>query len=163
LTLITLGGARVLVVEDDPDTLETLMMVLEAHGAEVAGVLGAADALPVLSTFRPHLLLSDIAMPGEDGFGLIARVRQCTPDEGGRIPALALSAHVYPEDRERAYAAGFQAFLGKPVTVDALLGAVISALDSLGPVERRRCERRDVPSGGAVPERRAHRRRDSAA
>jgi CheY-like chemotaxis protein len=161
LTLITLGGARVLVVEDDPDTLETLMMVLEAHGAEVAGVLCAADALPLLSTFRPHLLLSDIAMPGEDGFGLIARIRQCTPDEGGRIPALALSAHVYPEDRERAYAAGFQAFLGKPVTVEALLRAVRGAIDTLDPVDRRRLERRSVPNAAAAePERRGLDRRD---
>ena len=152
-----------LVVEDDPDTLETLMMLLEAHGAEVAGVLCAADALPMLATFRPHLLLSDIAMPGEDGFGLIARVRKRTPDEGGRIPALALSAHVYPEDHERAFAAGFQAFLNKPVTAVALLRAVRAALDSLGPVDRRRHERRSLPIGRAVPERRAHHRRDSAA
>jgi len=153
----------VLLVEDDPDTLETLMMLLEVHGAEAAGVLCAADALPMLATFRPHLLRSDIAMPGEDGFGLIARVRKCSPDEGGRIPALALSAHVYPEDHERAFAAGFQAFLNKPVTAEALLRAVITALDSLGPVERRRHERRSVPIGAAVPERRAHHRRDSAA
>jgi CheY-like chemotaxis protein len=153
----------VLVVEDDPDTLETLMMLLEVHGAEVTGVLCAADALGVLATFQPDLMLSDIAMPGEDGFALIAQIRRRSPADGGRIPAVALSAHVYPEDHDRAFAAGFQAFLNKPVTAEALLRAVITALDSLGPVERRRQERRSVPIGGAVPERRAHHRRDSAA
>jgi CheY-like chemotaxis protein len=155
----TLSGARVLVVEDDPDTLETLMMLLEIQGAEVAGVLSAADAMRVLSTFRPQLLLSDIAMPGDDGFTLIARVRKRPPADGGRIPAVALSAHVYPEDHQKAFAAGFQAFLNKPVTAEALLRAVRTALDNLGPVERRQFERRSFVVGGAIPERRAHRRR----
>jgi CheY-like chemotaxis protein len=149
----------VLVVEDDPDTLETLMMLLEAHGAEVAGVLCAADAIRALDSFRPQLLLSDIAMPGEDGFALIARVRKRAPAEGGRIPAVALSAHVYPEDHQRAFEAGFQGFLNKPVTAEALLRAVRAALDTLGPVERRQVQRRSFGVGRAVPERRAHHRR----
>jgi CheY-like chemotaxis protein len=154
-----LGGARVLVVEDDPDTLETLMMLLEAHGAEVAGVLSAADALPMLVSFRPDLLLSDIAMPGDDGFTLIRRIRKRTPDEGGRIPAVALSAHVYPEDQQRALAAGFQSFLNKPVTAQTLLRAVRSALEAFGPVERRLSQRRSHLIGRAVPERRLLQRR----
>ncbi len=158
-----LAGARVLVVEDDPDTLETLMMLLEVHGADVAGVLSASDATRVLASFRPDLVLSDIAMPGEDGFGLIARIRQRSPREGGRIPAIALSAHVYPEDHERAFAAGFQAFLNKPVTAETLLKAVRAALDSLGPVERRRWQRRVLPSARATSERRAVRRRQEQA
>lgn len=148
-----------LVVEDDPDTLETLMMLLEVHGAEVAGVLCCSDALPVLATFRPQLLLSDIAMPGEDGFALIAKLRKRSPADGGRIPAVALSAHVYPEDHERAFAAGFQAFLNKPVTAETLLRAVRAALDSVTAVERRRSKRRDFVIGRAVPERRANHRR----
>lgn len=158
-----LSGARVLVVEDDPDTLETLVMLLATNGAEVMGVLGSADAVPALASFRPHLLLSDIAMPGEDGFALIARIRKRSPADGGRIPAVALSAHVYPEDHQRAYRAGFQAFVNKPVTADALLRAVRRALDSLGPVERRQAERRSVPIGGAVPERRTFHRRERLA
>lgn len=157
-----LSGARVLVVEDDPDTLETLMMLLEVHGADVRGVLGARDAARVLVSFRPDLVLSDIAMPGEDGFALIARIRQGSPGEGGRIPAIALSAHVYPEDQERAFAAGFQAFVNKPVNVETLLRAVRAALDNLGPVERRRWRRRSL-IGPAIPERRAvHRRQEEA-
>ena len=148
-----------LVVEDDPDTLETLMMLLEVHGAQVAGVLCGADALPVVASFRPQLLLSDIAMPGEDGFALIAKLRKRSPADGGRIPAVALSAHVYPEDHERAFAAGFQAFLNKPVTAETLLRAVRAALDDITPVERRRATRRDFVIGRAVPERRANRRR----
>jgi CheY-like chemotaxis protein len=155
----TLSGARVMVVEDDPDTLDTLLMLLEAHGAKVCGVLGSADALRKLASFQPDLVLSDIAMPGEDGFALVARIRRRTPAEGGRVPVLALSAHVYPEDHQRAYAAGFQGFLNKPVTADALLRAVRAALDSAHPVERRRVERRSFVIGEAVPERRVHRRR----
>jgi CheY-like chemotaxis protein len=158
-----LDGARVLVVEDDPDTLETLMMLLETHGAEVAGVLCAADALPALVSFRPDLLLSDFAMPGDDGFALIARVRKRAPEQGGRIPAIALSAHVYPEDQQRALAAGFQAFLNKPVTAETLLRAVTAALDRRGPVERRRRQRRSFVIGHAIPERRALERREEPA
>jgi CheY-like chemotaxis protein len=158
----TLNGARVLVVEDDPDTLDTLMMLLEAHGAEVRGVLGGADALRMLTAFQPDLVLSDIAMPGEDGFALVARIRKRPPSEGGRVPALALSAHVYPEDHQRAFAAGFQAFLNKPVTADTLVRAVRRALDDADPVERRRAERRSCVIGAAVPERRTSRRRHAA-
>jgi CheY-like chemotaxis protein len=154
-----LGGARVLVVEDDPDTLETLMMLLEAHGARVAGALNATEALSALAPFHPDLLLSDIAMPGADGFALISRIRRRAPAEGGRVPALALSAHVYPEDQQRAIAAGFQAFLHKPVTAEALVRAVRGALDRFGPVERRRRHRRRFVGRRAVPERRARQRR----
>jgi CheY-like chemotaxis protein len=153
-----LNGARVLVVEDDPDTLETLMMLLEVHGAEVAGVLNSEDAIRELASFQPHLLLSDIAMPGEDGFCLIARIRRQSPAQGGRIPAIALSAHVYPEDHQRAFAAGFQAFLNKPVNAETLLRAVRAALENLGPVERRHWERR-VQAGRGGPERRYGQRR----
>lgn len=148
-----------LVVEDDPDTLETLVMLLEVHGAQVAGVLSGTEALAVVASFRPQLLLSDIAMPGEDGFALIAKLRKRSPADGGRIPAVALSAHVYPEDHERAFAAGFQAFLNKPVTAETLLRAVRAALDGITPVERRRVTRRDFVIGRAVPERRANHRR----
>ena len=158
-----LNGARVLVVEDDPDTLETLMMLLEVHGAEVAGVLSSEDATRELTSFQPHLLLSDIAMPGEDGFALIARIRCQSPEEGGRIPAIALSAHVYPEDHQRAFEAGFQAFLNKPVNAQTLLRAVRAALDNLGPVERRRWERRMQSSGVAAERRNAQRRHEARA
>jgi CheY-like chemotaxis protein len=98
-------------------------------------------------------------MPGDDGFTLMAKVRRRSPEEGGRIPAVALSAHVYPEDHQKAFKAGFQAFLNKPVTAEALLRAVRTALDTLGPVERRHWQRRSFLVGRAVPERRSHHRR----
>lgn len=157
----TLKGARVLVVEDDPDTLDTLLMLLEAHGAKVCGVLGSAGVLRKLAAFRPDVVLSDIAMPGEDGFALIAKIRRRPPSEGGRVPVLAVSAHVYPEDHQRAYAAGFQGFLNKPVTADALLRAVRGAIESADPVERRHAERRSFVIGSALPERRLVRRRQA--
>ena len=155
----TLQGARLLVVEDDPDTLDTVRMLLEAHGATTCGVLSPSEALQKLASFRPDLVLSDIAMPGEDGFSLVAKIRRRPPSEGGRVPVLALSAHVYPEDHQRAFAAGFQGFLCKPVTAEALLRAVRGALESPSPVERRRRERRSFVIGSAVPERRTLRRR----
>jgi len=77
-----------------------------------------------LLAFRPDVLLSDLAMPGEDGFSLIAQVRCLAPERGGRIPAVALSALVGVDDRDRALEAGFQMHLPKPVAVDALLAAV---------------------------------------
>jgi CheY-like chemotaxis protein len=157
----TLDGARVLVVDDDPDTLATLSMLLQAYGAEVAEALAATHALKELETFRPDIVVSDVSMPGEDGLALVGKIRKRGAEQGGRIPVLALSAHVSPESRQRALDAGFQSFLNKPVSGDVLLAAVRAALEAVGPVERRRNERRSFVIGAAVPERRAvYRRRD---
>lgn len=93
----------------------------------------------------------------------MARIRRKSPAQGGRIPAIALSAHVYPEDHERAFAAGFQAFLNKPVTAETLLRAVRAGLDTLGPVERRQWQRRTTRVGRALPERRTVERRQDEA
>ena len=118
------AGLRVLLVEDDEGTRECVFEVLSAAGAKVLAVGSAAEAVSALGEFRPDVLLSDLAMPVQDGFGLIAQVRGLPAEQGGRIPAAALSALAGVEDRQRALAAGFQMHVTKPVDIDDLLAAV---------------------------------------
>jgi CheY-like chemotaxis protein len=138
-----LAGARVLVVDDKRDTLEILEMLIQSHGAETQSATSAAEGLARISRFHPDVLVCDLAMPGDDGHAFIRKVRSLPADRGGAVSALALSAHVYREDRERALAAGFDAFLPKPVWPRALVDC-LRALRSRarGFVERRRGERR---------------------
>jgi len=131
-----LRGVRVLVVDDDRDTLDTLWMVLKECGAEVQTADGAAAALEVLDRWRPDALVSDIGMPDEDGYSLIAKVRALSREQGGQTPALALTAYARTEDRVRALSAGFQMHMAKPVE-PAELVAVVSTLTSwTGPAQR---------------------------
>ena len=119
-----IAGLRVLLVEDDEGTRECVCEVLSAAGAEVRGVGSAAEAVDGLAKFKPDVLLSDLAMPIQDGFGLIAQVRSLPDEHGGRIPAAALSALAGVDDRQRALDAGFQMHVTKPVDIDDLLSAV---------------------------------------
>jgi signal transduction histidine kinase/CheY-like chemotaxis protein len=123
----TLAAVRILVVDDEPDTLETLQHVLEACGAEVRTAVSAQEALAILAEWRPDLLVSDIGMPGEDGYELIRKVRALAPDQGGQIPALALTAYARVEDRLRVLGAGFQMHVAKPIE-PAELVAVVGSL-----------------------------------
>jgi signal transduction histidine kinase/ActR/RegA family two-component response regulator len=114
--LPALEGLSVLVVDDEPDARDLLVAVLEQEGARVTAVGSAAAALEALSREpRPDILLSDIAMPHEDGYMLIRRIRALPPDDGGLIPAVAVTAYARAEDRRVALTAGFQAHLTKPV------------------------------------------------
>ncbi len=96
-------------------------------GAEVRGEASAADALAALEEFSPQVILSDIAMPGEDGFGFIEKVRRRGPEQGGQVPAAAITALASDEDRQRALRAGFQMHVAKPIDA-ARLAAVVSLL-----------------------------------
>ncbi len=118
---VDVAGVRVLVVEDDAGTRESLVAVLERGGAAVRSASSVGEALAVLGEFQPDVLLSDVAMPGEDGLGLIAKVRALTPEQGGLVPAAALTALAGLDDRDRFLKAGFQAHIAKPVDVDDLL------------------------------------------
>lgn len=120
----SLRGIRVLVVEDDADARDLIQAVLEAGAAEVSCTGTVADALNVLPAFQPHVILSDIGMPDEDGYALIRRVRALTPEQGGETPAAALTAFARAEDRHRALEAGFQEHLAKPVDPAELLSTV---------------------------------------
>jgi CheY-like chemotaxis protein len=147
-----LAAARVLVVDDEKDTLDIVEMLIQAHGAETRSAGCAADALASIPTFRPDALVSDLAMPGEDGYAFIRKVRALPANQGGSVPAIALSAHVYSDDRDRAIASGFDAFLPKPVRPRALvdcLRALIARTRAF--VERRRGERRRSGQAAAGP------------
>ncbi|MDQ1612289.1 MAG: hypothetical protein QOG00_2220, partial [Pyrinomonadaceae bacterium] len=122
-----LDGLRVLLVEDEPDSREMLVVVLTQCRAEVRAVSNAADALSQLESWRPDVLISDIEMPGEDGYTLIRKVRALPPERGGKIPAAALTAYARAEDRMRALLAGFQLHVPKPVE-PAELAAVVASL-----------------------------------
>ncbi|MBI5531710.1 MAG: response regulator [Deltaproteobacteria bacterium] len=121
---LSLRGIRVLVVDDDGVTRAGLAGVLRMHDAEVRAASTAAEGLQALIEFRPQALLSDLAMPGEDGLAFISKVRALPPEHGGSTPAAALSAMAAGKDSERALAAGFQTYLTKPIDVDTLVSAV---------------------------------------
>jgi signal transduction histidine kinase/ActR/RegA family two-component response regulator len=120
---VDLSGVRVLVVDDDADTLDVVQLALGQHGASVQVAGSVAEAWACLASAPPDVLVSDISMPGEDGFDLMRRVRA----SHGRIatlPAIALSAFARPEDATRAAAAGFQRHLAKPVELGELVAVV---------------------------------------
>jgi two-component system, chemotaxis family, CheB/CheR fusion protein len=122
----SLAGVRVLIVDDAADVRELFTVVLEDYQAIVTTVASATEAIATL-TANPSeydVLLSDISMPGEDGYTLIRRIRQLSAEAGGQIPAAALTAHARTEDYALAIAAGFQIHLTKPVTPDQLAFAV---------------------------------------
>ncbi|MGQ0506476.1 MAG: hybrid sensor histidine kinase/response regulator [Myxococcaceae bacterium] len=118
-----LQGLRVMLVEDDLATRGAVASVLEQHGARVQEVSSAREALSALEHSLPDVLLSDIAMPGEDGYGFIQRVRKLSSGAKA-LPAAALTAHMRAEDRERALAAGFQMHIPKSVNTAELVTLV---------------------------------------
>jgi PAS domain S-box-containing protein len=119
-----LNDLRVLVVDDEPDTRELLSAVLTNCGARVTQAGSAAEALEQLGRERFDVLVSDIGMPGEDGYSFIRRVRALTPERGGRTPAAALTAYAREEDRIRSLMAGYQMHVPKPVGPNELAAVV---------------------------------------
>jgi signal transduction histidine kinase/CheY-like chemotaxis protein len=121
-----LSGIRVLVVDDQDDALDLIRRVLTDCEAEVFTASSAAEALALVEAHRPRVLLSDIGMPGTDGYELLRRVRALGADRGGRVPAIALTAFARSEDRTRALRAGFLVHLSKPVDPSELVATVAS-------------------------------------
>jgi signal transduction histidine kinase/ActR/RegA family two-component response regulator len=121
-----LTGIRVLIVEDDDDARALVAKVLEGQGASVEAVSSAREALDVLEKERIDVLLSDIEMPGTDGYQLIRELRLRPSRQGGSVPAAALTAYARTEDRLRALRAGFQLHLSKPVQPAELITVVAS-------------------------------------
>jgi CheY-like chemotaxis protein len=116
----------VLVVEDDDDARGLVQKVLETQGALVRMVSSAREALDLLGKERIDVLLSDIEMPGTDGYELLKELRLRPPQHGGAVPAVALTAYARTEDRLRALRAGFQLHLAKPVHPSELVTVVAS-------------------------------------
>ncbi len=110
-----LRGIKVLVVDDERDTREVLSVMLNRYGTEVRTAGSVREALEVLSTWKPDMLVSDIGMPEEDGYVMIRKLRELPADQGGELPAVALTAFASPADKEKSLAAGFQRHLAKPV------------------------------------------------
>ncbi|MEY4546703.1 MAG: hypothetical protein RL685_2898 [Pseudomonadota bacterium] len=119
-----LAQLRVLVVDDDDDMRDLVSAILVREGAFVATADSASAGFEALVSGHPQLLVSDIGMPNEDGYSLIRRVRALAVEEGGDIPAIALTAFQTPEDRKQALRAGFNLHLGKPMRPEALVHAV---------------------------------------
>jgi signal transduction histidine kinase/ActR/RegA family two-component response regulator len=117
-------GIRVLVVDDEPDARELVTFVLERSGVEVRAAASVAEALGELRTYTPHVILSDIGMPDEDGYFLIRSIRTLAAEDKKNIPAIALTAFAGNEDRTRALVAGFNKHMAKPVEPTALLNAI---------------------------------------
>jgi PAS domain S-box-containing protein len=123
----TLHGRRVLAVDDDASTQEIVATMLVMYGVSVRTAGRASDALRILSEWRPDVLLTDIAMPGDDGYALIRRVRSL-PSTLGSIPAVALTAYTDSKSVQEAFAAGFDAHLGKPLEPHVLADALTKVL-----------------------------------
>lgn len=124
----SLEGLRVLLVDDDRDNLQLISTMLNGRRAKVHTATSAAEALEALEWFNPDVLVSDLAMPSEDGYSLIRKLRAM--ENTKHIPALALTAYVRIEDRTRALAAGFNMFVPKPVELNELISAIANLAET---------------------------------
>jgi CheY-like chemotaxis protein len=127
-----LTGMRILVVDDEPDCATLTGYMLSQWGADVKVVISATEALDIFERYEewtPDILISDIQMPGIDGYSLMRRVRKMAPDRGADIPAIALTAYARVEDRIRALVAGFQIHIAKPFEPVELLTVVESIMN----------------------------------
>jgi len=123
---LPLAGLRILIVDDDLDSREVLAALLALRAAEVRSAGSVREALEALAEWNPDVLISDIGMPGEDGYDLIREVRLRSVEEGGRIPAIALTGYAAVQDAERALSAGYQSHLSKPIEPSRLVSVIAS-------------------------------------
>jgi CheY-like chemotaxis protein/anti-sigma regulatory factor (Ser/Thr protein kinase) len=121
-------GVRVLVVEDDADSAEILALILNHSGAQVEIAPSASRAMQAIRDFRPQMLVSDIGLPRQDGYDLIRQVRELPPEDGGLIPAIALTGYASLKDRNDALDAGYQEHLSKPVETEKLIQLITGLL-----------------------------------
>ncbi|MEH2118138.1 hybrid sensor histidine kinase/response regulator [Nostoc sp.] len=124
-----LSNTQILVVDDEPDIRDLITFILQDYGAEVTAVSSAQEALQALSESIPDVLISDIGMPKTDGYMLMREVRARSPQQGGRVPAIALTAYAGEMNQQQALAAGFQMHISKPVDPDVLLKAIADLIE----------------------------------
>lgn len=127
---LPLAGVRVLVVDDDADSLDFAAFVLEQDGAFVIALSSAYEALKTLAEVKPDVLVSDISMPDMNGYMLIRQVRSWTAEQGGQIPAIALTAFARNDDQQEALKAGFQMHLSKPFNPEELIAAIAKLVEA---------------------------------
>jgi CheY-like chemotaxis protein len=123
-----LSGLTIVVVEDDPDARDLFRLILTDAGSNVSTASSTAEALAVITTARPDVLVADIGLPGEDGNDLVRKVRGLPDPETARLPAVAVSAYASEHHRQTAQAAGFQAYLAKPVDPSELVRVIARLL-----------------------------------
>jgi CheY-like chemotaxis protein len=122
---VSLSGLRTMLLEDDPDTRNALMLILRSAGAEVVAFESVAPAMEAVKGTPPDVIVSDIGLPGEDGFSFMRRLRKQEASSGKPpVPAIALTAFSRDQDRQQAAESGFQAYLGKPVKEEELLATI---------------------------------------
>ncbi|MGH7215066.1 MAG: response regulator, partial [Tepidisphaeraceae bacterium] len=119
-----LSGVHVLLVDDEADAREVVAEMLHRFDARVTTAASTREALALLESLRPDVIISDIAMPDQDGFDLIRAVRGRAAEQGGQVPAVALTAYARPEDADRCLRGGFQRHLAKPVDPRDLIACV---------------------------------------
>ncbi|MBD2612746.1 MAG: response regulator [Nostoc sp. ZfuVER08] len=125
---LNLNGLQALLVDDDRDSREFIAFLLEHYGVQVTEANSASEALSSLGQTKFDLLISDIGMPDVDGYTLIRQIRKHSPDRGGEIPAIALTAYAGESDRQQALAAGFQEHISKPIEPEELMQAILTIL-----------------------------------
>ncbi len=130
-TELNLAGIRVLSVDDSADTQEFLTTLLEQYGANVSTASSATEALRMLKTKKPDILISDIGMPDIDGYSLIRLIRALPPKKGGEIPAIALTAYAREDDQQQALASGYQCHLKKPLEPEKLIETLLDLTKAL--------------------------------
>jgi CheY-like chemotaxis protein/anti-sigma regulatory factor (Ser/Thr protein kinase) len=132
-TTTRLEGMQVLIVDDDGDTRDLLSLALTSAGAEVRACGSASEAMAAIRELKPDCIVSDIGMPGEDGYMLMKKVRELQGKEESDIPAVALTGYAGAEARSRVGAAGFKAYLAKPVALGELISIIIQLVESRSP------------------------------
>ncbi|MEH2276418.1 MAG: PAS domain S-box protein [Nostoc sp.] len=120
-----LSGIQILVVDDETDSREFIAFVLEQHGAIVTAVASGTDALQAIAQSIPNMIISDIGMPEMDGYMLIRQIRALPPQQGGQIPAIALTAYAAEVDQQQVIAAGFQRHVTKPIDPKVLVAIIV--------------------------------------
>jgi PAS domain S-box-containing protein len=121
-------GLRILVVDDEPDMRELMWVILQQAGAEVRLATSAADALTQFDAFQPTIVISDIGMPTTDGYTLIQQIRLRSPQQGGQVPAIALTAYAGEVNQQQALAAGFQKHIAKPVEPTEIIETILAVI-----------------------------------
>jgi len=127
----SLVGVRALFVDDEADMREIIIMILAEGGADVRTAVSATEALAVCDKWQPDVLISDIGLPGEDGYTLMKKLRERESERGGHIPAIALTAYGRQEDRLSALSVGYEYYIPKPVEPEELLVVVASLTDRI--------------------------------
>ena len=129
-----LAGLRILLVDDEADSRNFIAFVLEQEQAKVIALASALEAVQELAQCKPDVLLSDIGMPDMDGYMFVQHIRTLPPEQGGQVPAIALTAYAGEADQQQALSAGFQRHLSKPIDPEQLVQAISALYNSEGTV-----------------------------